>query len=198
MIRTAGIDLSLTATGVALSDGECHLVGRDGVTRMSIDQQIPLLAGLAHEITMLALRNDPVAVCIEGLDMSQSYGGQIERTVLWWDVVSRLRAMTGLTTYVAPSSQVKMYATGSGAAKKGAVVEAITRRWPQFDHRGDDNAADAAACALIAAHMIGAPIGAPGVDGASYLPATHTRALRSVRPIDVAPPAKKRANRRVD
>jgi len=198
MIRTAGIDLSLTATGVALSDGECQIVGRDGVTRMSIDEQIPLLDELAREITMLALRNDPVAVCIEGLDMSQSYGGQIERTVLWWDVVSRLRAMPRLAIYIAPSPQVKMYATGNGSAKKGAVVEAITRRWPQFEHRGDDNAADAAACALIAAHMVGAPIGAPGVDGASYLPAAHVRALNSVRSIEVAPPAKKRASRRVD
>jgi hypothetical protein len=104
----------------------------------------------------------------------------------------------GVTVYVAPSPQVKMYDTGNGSAKKSAVVEAITRRWPQFDHRGDDNAADAAACALIAAHMIGAPIGAPGVDGASYLPATHTRALNSVRSIHVATPARKRVSRRVD
>jgi len=190
--RTAGIDLSLTATGVALSDGECRLVGRDGVTRMSLDQQIPLLAGLAHEIVVLALRNDPVAICIEALDMSQSYGGQIERTVLWWDVVSRLRAMTGLVIYVAPSPQVKMYATGNGSAKKGAVVEAITRRWPQFEHRGDDNAADAAACALIAAHMLDTPIH-PGSETFGYveLPATHTRALKSVRSIEVPPPIKK-------
>lgn len=199
MIRTVGIDLSLTATGVAYSDGRCFEEGMPLVTRQCIADQVVLLDRLATWIGNTALSFEPAAACIEGLDMSQSYGGQIERTVVWWKVVEQLFA-AGVSIWVAPSPQVKMYATGKGSGPKGAVIEAVTRRWPQFDHRGSDNRADAAVCALIAAHMLGAPIGAPGVDGASYLPATHIRALQSVRSVLMAPPVKSRGRltRRVE
>jgi crossover junction endodeoxyribonuclease RuvC len=190
MVVTVGIDLSLTATGLARSDGECVLVGRTGVTNLSIDEQIQVLNGLATEIAQVVTRHRlPDAICIEGLDMAQSYGGQIERTVLWWKVVELMRA-TGAKIYVAPSPQVKMYVTGKGSGPKGAVIEAVTRWWPQLKHRGDNNLADASACALIAAHMLGEPV-APAWGGPDVaLPPTHTRALKSVRAI-TDPPSRK-------
>lgn len=187
-VKTVGIDLSLTATGVAYSTGQCWVLGNKGVTTLSLADQIRVLNGLALQI--LDRCGTPDAVAIEALDMSQSYGGQIERTALWWDVVRQLDR-ANVPVFVVPSPQVKMYATGKGAGPKGAVIEALTRRWPQFDHAGNDNAADAAVCALIAAHMTGHAIGAPGTDGASYLPDTHLRALKSVRSIHDPPPPRK-------
>lgn len=201
-VTTIGIDLSLTATGIAWSDGRCTLAGRDGLTNLSVDAQITALNGLTAEICSLVERSRPVAVCIEGLDMSQSYGAQIERTVLWWKVVSFLRSIV-IPVYVAPSAQVKMYVLGKGSGSKADMVEAVGRLWPQFrldmvNPAYRHNLADAASCALIAAHMVGAPIGAPGTDGASYLPATHLRALQSVRSTEAPPSRGKKASRRVD
>lgn len=202
MIRTVGIDLSLRATGIAHSDGRCLVVGCDGVTRLSIDDQVEILGELTQEILVAACgppweSEYPDGVCIEGLDMARSYGGQIERSVLWWNVVTFFRG-EGVPVWVAPSAQLKIYATGSGnpattkKGRKSAVVEALSERWPQFDHGGDDNKADAAVCALIAAHMLGGPIH-PEDPGFVPLPDTHIRALLGVRSTADPPPGRSRS-----
>lgn len=204
MIRTVGIDLSLRATGVARSDGWCGTVGRDGVTNLSVDQQIGTLDELHRLISSAAWPNgheQPDVVCIEGLDMARSYGGQIERSVLWWTLVREFRR-AGIPVFVAPSAQIKIYATGRGnpaatrTGRKSAVVEAVGRLWPQFDVGYDDNKADAAVCALIAAHMLGEPIH-PGMlspePGVVPLPDTHTRALSGVRSTTDPPPGRSRS-----
>lgn len=202
-LRTIGIDLSLRATGIARNDGWCGTVGRDGVTNLSVDQQIGTLDELHRLISSAAWPNgheQPDAICIEGLDMARSYGGQIERSVLWWTLVREFRR-AGIPVFVAPSAQIKIYATGSGnpaATKRGrksAVVEAVARLWPQFDVGTDDNKADAAVCAAIAHHMIGAgpllPAGWP--DGEFFeMPGTHARALTGVRSTTDPPPGRGR------
>lgn len=202
-VKTVGIDLSLRATGVARSaDGSCGLIGRDGVTNLSVDQQIITLVDLHGLIFDFAcLPGTPDAICIEGLDMARSYGGQIERSALWWMLVSTFRG-AGVPVFVAPSPQIKIYATGSGnpgatkALRKGAVVGAVRQRWPQFDVGTDDNKADAAVCAAIAHHMVGAgpllPAGWP--DGEFFaMPDTHTRALSGVRSTTDPPSSKGRS-----
>lgn len=202
-LRTVGIDLSLRATGIARSDGWCGVVGRDGITNLSIDEQIAALNSLHQQIIQAAWPNGttgPSAVCIEGLDMSRSYGGQIERSALWWLIVSTFRAVK-VPVYVAPSAQIKIYATGSGRAtatkvgRKSAVITAVHGLWPQFDVGTDDNKADAAVCAAIAHHMIGAgpllPAGWP--DGEFFeMPGTHARALTGVRSTTDPPPGRGR------
>lgn len=189
-MRAVGIDLSLTATGIAYSDGRCFEEGLPLVTTRCIADQVVLLDRLATWIGNTTLSFEPDGVCIEGLDMARSYGGQIERTVVWWKVVEQLVA-AGVLVWVAPSPQVKMYATGKGSGDKKAVVDAITRWWPQFDHRDSDNRADAASCCLIAAAMLGEPL--PPIWGGApvELSVTHTRALQSVRNTCTPPPPKK-------
>lgn len=156
LLRTVGIDLSLTATGIARSDGSCAVVGAIKITTLAWDTRIRMLNGLADQIIREATAVHPVAAVIEGLDMAQSYGGQIERSYLWCEVVRRLGEHR-IHVFVAPSAQVKMYATGKGSGPKEAVIDAVTLQWPWFEIGRNDNKADAAACAAIARAKIGAP-----------------------------------------
>lgn len=191
MVRTVGIDLSLTATGVAYSDGQCFEEGKPGVTSLSVADQIIHLDNLARWAIKLAIDFRPDGVCIEGLDMSRPYGGLIERVVAWWKVVEALSWVPSLRIWVAQSPQVKMYATGKGSGDKKAVLRAIQAHWPLFDVRNSDNRADAASCALIAAHKLGEPIPASFSDAGGTLPGTHLRALAPVREISEPPPPRK-------
>lgn len=155
-LRTVGIDLSLTATGIARDDGPCAIVGVDKLTTRSWVTRIRLLNGLADEIVGTATIHSPRGAVIEGLDMSQSYGGQIERSYLWCEVVRRLVEYK-ILVWVAPSPQLKIYATGRGSGPKSAVIDAVTEQWPWFEIGRNDNKADAAVCAAIARALIGVP-----------------------------------------
>jgi len=182
VIRAVGIDLSLTATAVARDDGICALFGQQGVTNLSIVEQADLFTKLAFEIRNQAVGvtgTMPALVAIEALDMARSYGGQIERTVLWWSVVGLLHK-DGVEVLVVPSAILKTFATGKSSARKSEVVDAVARRWPQFETGGDDNKADAAVLCAIARHRLGIPLG--------HLPVTHVRRLESARLITEPPP----------
>jgi hypothetical protein len=163
---TAGIDLSLTATGVARSDGQCGVFGQAGLTKAAWSQRLLALRRLRREIVEFALHQSIrtgqrlEAVVIEGLDMAQSYGGQIERATLWSWVVLDLHD-AGTKVYVAPSPQVKMYATGKGSLPRGqekkAVQAAVREQWPFFQIGNSPDKADAAAMCALAREIAGQP-----------------------------------------
>lgn len=163
MINTAGIDLSLTATGVARSDGRCAVFGQTGITTKAWATQLRALENLRAQIVIFATTQPYAEVAvIEGLDQAQPYGGQIQRSWLWCAVASDLIA-AGVHVYVAPSPQVKMYATGKGALPRGregkkAVIRAVAEQWPHFEIGQDDNKADAAVCCALAAEIAGHPM----------------------------------------
>lgn len=162
MVSAVGIDLSLTATGVARSDGSCALFGKPGITNLAWATQLRILSDLRKQIVDYALDHHPDVAVIEGLDMAQSYGGQIQRSRLWCDVVQDL-ILDGLNVYVAPSPQVKMYATGKGQLPRGRegkklIIAAVTEQWPLFQHNGNDNMADAAVMCAMAAHLADEPM----------------------------------------
>lgn len=187
-LRTVGIDLSLTATGIARSDGACAVIGADKITTHSWDTRIRLLNGLADEIVNTATVLNPKAATIEGLDMAYSYGGQIERSYLWCEVVRRL-IMQGIFVWVAPSSNLKMYGTGKGSGQKNAVIEAVAAQWPWFDIGRNDNKADAAVCAAIARAKIGVPF------EVTFSPAKQIGALAGVTSVYDRPVPKVRKPR---
>lgn len=165
-IRTAGIDMSLRATGVALSNGECRLFGEDKLTTLPWGVRIPKLTALALQIGGYAAGFKPDAVCIEGLDMAQSYGGQIERSYMWCLIIDVLLT-DRIPVYIAPSPLLKIYATGtdnlgSGRVAKARMIKAVQDQWPFFKINGptgrpDDNLAEAAVCCAIAAAMLEHP-----------------------------------------
>lgn len=189
----AGVDLSLTATGVARSDGHLQIIGQPGITQMTIHRQMPLFDKTAEEIAWAALWGDDGdradIVVIETLDMAQSYGGQIERTVLWWKTIEHLVARhTKVLTCI--STHLKMYATGKGQADKKAILAAVHRDYPQFEVGRNDNLADAVVLMAMGLTYAGAAL--------TVLPEEHTRAIQTLRGVDdnrprsIRTPAKKK------
>jgi crossover junction endodeoxyribonuclease RuvC len=167
--RVVGIDPSLTATGIASSLTWCAKLGIDGVTKMPVWEKTEAIEFLADEI--IEEIGQPDLVVIEQVDTARAYGGASERAGLFWLLARRLRGREIPFTDVA-SAQLKIYATGTSQCKKGAVIDAVARRWPKFETGGDDNMCDATVLTAMGADHLGAPL-AP-------MPATHRRALDKV------------------
>lgn len=165
-----GLDLSLTGSGIASSAGWCEKVGAKGVTTMTLDERLAVVNRLADSIIGLARNAD--LVLIELPAFSRAGGGVLERSALWWLVVRMLRRR-GIPVAEVFNQHRMRYATGKGRADKGAIVDAVSRRWPQFETGGDDNLADSAVLAAMGADRLGVPL-AP-------MPATHRKALDGVR-----------------
>lgn len=155
MTTAIGLDLSLTATGVASTSGWCTTIGRDGLLGLPLEERIPALRNLKWSIT--AAIGTPDMVCVETPAFSRSGGGTFERGWLWFEVLSTVLGRQIPVVEVGPT-QLKQYATGRGLANKGAVLVEVTKRWPMFDTGGDDNLADAAVLAAIGAELLGAPL----------------------------------------
>jgi Holliday junction resolvasome RuvABC endonuclease subunit len=188
MVMAVGIDPSLTATGIAFPSGRTRLIGTPGVTTMSWIQRHAVIETMVLEIITEVMGSDdgrPDLVVIEQLDMTQAYGGTIERTVLWWKVVELL-ARRGVRVETAASSIGKMYATGNGNAKKPEVILAVSRQWPQFDlKRANDNVADASAFCALGMHILGVPL--------TTVNAQQLRAVTRTKGLDHKPEKGKRA-----
>lgn len=175
MVSVIGIDLSLTATGVASNEGWCHVAGIDGITTMALRDRVAKLRWLAAKITA-GVPDTTTLVAIEQPAFSRAYGGAVERHALWYTVVADLIAR-GIPVAEIGATSLKKYATGKGSAGKGgstksAMVDALARRMPQFETRGNDNLVDAAWLAAMGADHLGVPIVA--------MPAAHRAALSGV------------------
>lgn len=165
-----GIDLSLTATGIASSRGWCLKLGVDGITNMPLADRVKALRAL--RLRLATEIGHPDIVCIETPALSRSRGGVFERGWLWFAVAGALVDLEVPIVGVDPG-QLKLYATGKGQVPKGEVIVAVTRRWPQFETRGDDNMADATVLAAIGADLLGEPM--------CPMPAANRAALAKLR-----------------
>lgn len=169
-----GLDLSLTGTGVASSLGWCELVGDAGITTLRHTERIPALDGLRDRIVDLV--GDPELVVVEEVAFSRTGGGAAERAWLWFDVIGRL-IRRQVPVAVVITGTLKRYATGVGVRKgantKGAVIDAVARRWPAFTTGGNDNLCDAVTLCAMGADHLGHPL-AP-------MPKTHRAALETVK-----------------
>lgn len=150
-----GVDLSLTATGIAQLD----TAGREFTTttldpgkRTGLDRLdwiVERLAGLAVGSWYVAMEGPAFA------SMGQKM--QHERAGLWWLAYRELLGWSKVA--VIPPSSLKSYALGKGNGKgtdKDAMMLATARRFPTFD--GDNNQADALWLAHAAADHLGVPL----------------------------------------
>ncbi|HEX5566707.1 MAG TPA: hypothetical protein VFY14_07225, partial [Streptomyces sp.] len=168
-----GIDPSLTGTGIASSNGWCEVIGykktraKDpGITQLPHPERIAVMKNLIDSVYYAI--GAPQLVVLELPAPSRSGGGAHERGWLWWQLYNRLTT-AGFPVGLLTPNQRALYATGKGTAAKGAVIDAVTRRFPDWATEGNDNAADAVALMAAGRDWLGAPI--------TLMPKTHRAAL---------------------
>lgn len=181
--HVAGIDLSLTNSGVAVLRGD-DLDGRPFVRNISSDPvktatkngkpfASPLdrrnrIQSIAARVVMAALNgldpeNDDAPVfVVEDVLLIGSNGGQSVIDRVWlFGLVIHLLCKHGIVVLVATTT-MKKYASGNGAtpvgakSSKSAVLLAMPRMFPQIVVV-DDNAADALALAAMGARALDHP-----------------------------------------
>ncbi|MET9436952.1 hypothetical protein [Streptomyces sp. NPDC006551] len=154
-----GLDTSLTATGIASSNGWCHVTGytdkNNPITKLPHTQRLAAMEQVRRDVILHI--GEPDLVVLETPAPSRSGGGAHERGWLWWEVYSHLIARN-IPIGLMSTNQRMLYATGKGAATKNLIVDAVARRWPTWPTNGDDNAADAVVLMAAGRDWLGHPI----------------------------------------
>ncbi|SRR6266498_755952 len=157
MIRVLGLDLSLTAAGVAgIGWAETLKYPVRAPTPMTADYRHRRIAWLRVSLADRWLAGTQLAV-LEGLAYD-AHDTDRQNAGLSW-IIRQTLWQNGVPYALVPPSCLKQYATGKGAgpaADKASVTAAVRSYWPKFD--GDDNAADAAVLAAMGAHHLGWPL----------------------------------------
>lgn len=146
--RVCGLDISLTATGIAAPDTNALVLrpsGLRGPHRMCWIRD-----------TILNLCAGADVVVVEGFAYARANKahdiggvGWIVRVALW---------EAGITYVDVPPTVLKRYATGRGNADKQAMQMAAAKRLGYDDDRPDDNAVDAMWLRAIAMDAYGHPL----------------------------------------
>lgn len=171
--RVLGIDPSLTATAVASSSGWVEICGRAGKRTDGYPERLDRLDDVLQDVkTLLGGCWDTELAVLEGPAYSRSDPSMFDRAWLWWQIYRRFTDLSIPVAVVTPG-QAKQYATGKGNAPKGAVIDAVARRWPDYATAGDDNACDAVALLAMGLDHLGRPLAA--------MPAAHRQVLAKVR-----------------
>lgn len=161
----AGLDLSLTSTGLAkigAGPGRRPFVRTIESTGKKTDDwaaRHARLSAITAEI-MVELPHDPdTLVVLEGPSYASTTGSQHDRSGLWWLLYDLLRKVSHTVVVVPPTTRAK-YATGKGTAAKAAVLAATVRRHPDIPIDCDD-IADAVNLMAIGCRLSGVPFDDP-------------------------------------
>jgi crossover junction endodeoxyribonuclease RuvC len=152
-----GLDLSLTATGVAiihsaaLPGASVFTLASTGRRDATLAERQKRLTGLAEDILTAVGRPDLVVV--EGPAIMAKHGSNWDRAGLWWLVLSPIIEV-GIPVAVAAPMTVKKFAAGKGNADKATVAVGVARLWPDV-HANNDNEWDALTLATMGAQHIG-------------------------------------------
>lgn len=138
LYRVAGLDISLTGTGVATLGGTACIrtKGRRADTIAQRHQrQQHIVNRVLDEVGTVDL------ACVEGPShASMGQAGHHDLSGLWWRIVGALCEREIPVAVVPPMSRAK-YATGKGNSRKAAVLDAARRRYGAI--LPNDNEADA-------------------------------------------------------
>lgn len=161
MSRVMGLDLSLTATGLALVvDGEVVEATRIRTTGKKNDdlaaRRARLNGGIFQPVMEEAAAFVPDLVVIESPSYGSKFGSPHDRSGLWWMVVDCLFDLGAPVGTVSPQGRAK-YGTGKGNADKATVYAAAQKTY--FDvELADDNVADAVLLAAMGSRYLGKPV----------------------------------------
>jgi crossover junction endodeoxyribonuclease RuvC len=153
-----GLDTSLTATGIASSNGWCRVVGHNQktpITTLPHPRRLSAMRDVRNHIIENVGR--PALAVLELPAPSRAGGGAHERAWLWWEIYSHL-VDAEIPVGLLSTNQRMLYATGKGNAAKSVVVDAVARRWPAWVTGGNDNAADAVVLMAAGRDWLGHPI----------------------------------------
>lgn len=142
-MKVVGLDLSITAPGVAVLDDAAITVNVYkskplGPTLHDRDRRLALL--LADVVEHLAHAN-LVVVEAPPYGHTPANGSAHDRAGFWWRVVHAAQLTGAHVVEVSPTS-LKKYATGKGNASKEEVMWKVASEWPGVDAH-DDNGCDA-------------------------------------------------------
>jgi hypothetical protein len=165
--RVAGIDVSLTGTAISTRGGLTRIPTK-GKRADSLVLRHQRLQRIARSV-LIAVGTVDLAV-IEG-PSHHSVGGSVwDRGGLWWLIVDGLLDRE-IPVAVAPPQCRAKYATGSGAARKTAVMEAVQQRYGVVCPTDDE--ADAKCLEAMGLDQLGTPLAA--------VPDGHRAALNGVQ-----------------
>ncbi|MEV0382856.1 hypothetical protein [Nonomuraea sp. NPDC050643] len=158
-LRVIGLDLSLTSTGVAFSDGStCCIKTKtaDGDHRLTVIRSTVALAVGGPELMGSPTAPPPTLVLIEDLPTHAKSAGI---TGMVHGVVRQLLNEAGIPYARVVPSTLKKYATGSGGADKTAMaLAAFKRAGREFaDDKGGDQC-DAWWLRAMGLDMLGHPV----------------------------------------
>ena len=146
MKHVIGLDLSITATGIATADGHTYTVG--GKAALG-DRRIVTIADAVNN----EIRWDTDLVVIEDLVSHGPGGGMAAAQVM--GAIKCLLAGKGIPYALCPPSSLKKFATGRGNASKADLAVALYKRCGL--ELGDDNQVDAKWLALLGHDLLGDP-----------------------------------------
>jgi crossover junction endodeoxyribonuclease RuvC len=176
-VKVVGLDLSLTATGVAVLDtdgvetGVVKTTGRKTDSAFQVVKRLQNIAGDVFRIAGDPFGDDCLAV-IESPGYASQTGSVHERAGLWWKVAGQC-VHRGIPVATVTPAALKVYATGKGNATKDVVLASVIKRYSWVDIT-DNNVADAVVLMAMGARYLGIPIDSP-------MPQTHLRGLEKVR-----------------
>lgn len=177
-LRITALDLSLTATGIAVTHdqvGEPRLSCRTVTPRRRPTLNVIDHARL-HELfqaVAAALVSRPDLVVVEFLPHVAGTGGVALRMAELHGALKHFMWSKGHRYVDVEPQHLKTYATGRGNAKKEQVREQVTARYGGLLHVGSYDEADATALLAMALDAYGQPL-AP-------VPDHHRKAIAKVR-----------------
>lgn len=160
-----GLDLSLTATGIArIRPGDdrpisVSVVKSDSIPNAKYRHTLERMRGILSRV-LVAIKHgseegDMIVVVMEGGAFMSTTGHAHTRAGLWW-LAYHLIEKFALVVVVEPS-KLKKYITGKGNAPKDLVFSSIVRNYPEVVVR-DNNEADALGLASMASRELGFPM----------------------------------------
>lgn len=171
-MKVVGLDISLTATGIAIV-GDNPIKAAAYVYKTKPDDGT--IIGRRCRIAEIVNAVSPVCtgadlVLVEGPSYNSVGGKAHDRSGLWWALVGRISS-AGLPVVEVPPTVRALWACARGRADKRDVRLAMSALWPDV-HIPDHNAADALVLASMGGQALGLPI---------TLLSHHRMALRVVR-----------------
>lgn len=157
----AGVDLSLTCTGLAL------IRSPERVETSTVKSKPPKVGTetLRSRFERMEQIASDVLETVDGADIvgieAPAYGmrngGKMhDRSGLWWRIVGALESRGVPVVEISPTSRM-MYATGKGNAGKDLVLVTAAATYRQAEISGND-VADAVVVAAMVSRLVGQPI----------------------------------------